>query len=150
MSTNKIEQVNITRNQSTLKVTLEHIFLFDNRYDERTLDNTTASATITAQAGNLLFKNAATTVDVLTDVDANIAKIVGILALGDDVDILDAGTLDINMAISGDVAEENIILPGTMTLDDVIPTTLITLRDHLQSLGFHLVSGTENTKFDNV
>lgn len=145
-----IEQVNVTNNQSTLKITIEQVFLFDNRYDERILDNKTASAEITTKIGSLLFKNAATTVDILTDVDANIDKVVGILALVNDTVLADAETLDINMAISGDVNEDAIVLPGTMTFDDVIPTTNITLRDHLNNLGFHLVKSIENTKFDNV
>lgn len=144
-----IEQVNITRNQSTLKVTLEHVFLFNNKYDERTLDNVTAGAQITLKIGNLLFKNAATTVDVL-DAAANIDNIVGILALEDDVDLADTSTLDINMATQGTIAEEKIILPGGVTFDTVIPTTTRTLRDHLNSIGFHLETSSENTKFDNL
>jgi len=145
-----IDQVNITRNQSTLKVTLEHVFLFDNRFDERVLHNTTATAEITIKAGDLLFKNAATTVDKLTDVDANIDKIVGIAAMESDVAVADTATLNINMGVEGTINENLINLPGTMTFDDVIPTTNLTLRDHLNQLGFHLETSSENTKFDNL
>lgn len=145
-----IGQVNVTNNQSTLKISFEQVFLFNNKYDERTLHNTTAVADITTKIGSLLFKNAATTVDVLTDVDANIASIVGVLALVNDTVITNGSTLDINMATQGELNEDAIVLPGGMTFDDVIPTTTITLRDHLNSLGFHLTKSIENTKFDNV
>ena len=144
-----VEQVNATNNQSALKVELTSIFLFGNQYDKRTLSNTTAGAQITAKAGNLLFKNAAATVDVLS-VAANISSIVGILAIENDTDVANAGTLSVNMAVSGTIAEEKIILPGGITCDTVIPTTLITLRDHLNSLGFHLETSVDNTKFDNL
>lgn len=145
-----IEQVNVTNNQSTLTIQFDQVFLFNNKYDERTLNNTTASGDITTKIGSLLFKNAATTVDILTDVDANIDKVVGILALVNDTVILDTESLDINMATQGEINENAIVLPGAMTFDDVIPTTTITLRDHLNSLGFHLTKSIENTKFDNV
>lgn len=144
------EQVNVTNNQSTLKILFEQVFLFNNKYDERTLKNTTASAEITTKIGSLLYKNAATTVDILTDVDADIDKVVGILALVNDTVMADNAELLINMATQGEINENAIVLPGGMTFDDVIPTTTITLRDHLNSLGFHLTKSIENTKFDNV
>lgn len=145
---NKVEQVNNTRNQSTALYTLEHIFLFNNRYDEKTFNNTTAGGDVTLTAGTLLFKLNATDVDAL-DVAANIANVVGVAAVGEENVLSDTDTLDINMAISGEIAEELIVLPGGVTLDTVIPTTTLTLRDRLNELGFHLVAGTENTKFDN-
>ena len=143
-----IEQKNITRNQSTLLVTLEQVFLFNNKYDPTTFDNTTAAAEVALVSGNLMFKLAAGTVDVLTE-DTQIASVVGIAAVDGELVVADAATAAINIAISGEVAEEKIILPGGVTLDTVIPTTTLTLRDRLNELGFHLVSGVENTKHDN-
>ncbi len=145
-----IEQVNVTNNQSTLTIQFNQVFLFNNKYDERTLKNTTTSAEITTKIGSLLYKTAATEVDILTDVDANIASVVGVLALVNDTVMADNAELLVNMATQGELNEDAIVLPGTMTFDDVIPTTTITLRDHLNSLGFHLTKSIENTKFDNV
>ena len=143
-----VEQKNVTRNQSTALYTLEHIFLFDNRYDEKTFNNTTATAQVTLLPGHLLFKLNATDVDLL-DAAANIENVVGICAVAEENIVADAGTLPINMAIQGDIAEEGLVLTGGVTLDTVIPTTQLTLRDRLNELGFHLVSGVENTKHDN-
>jgi len=143
-----VEQKNVTRNQSTALYTLEHIFIFDNRYDEKTFNNTTATAQVTLLPGHLLFKLNATDVDLL-DAAANIANVVGICAVAEENIVADAGTLPINMAIQGDIAEEGLVLTGGVTLDTVIPTTQLTLRDRLNELGFHLVSGVENTKHDN-
>lgn len=143
-----VEQVNNTQNQSMAKYTHNHIFLGNNDYDEKVLTNTAQSAEITLKTGQLIMKSGASVVDVL-DLAANIANVVGILTMGDDVALADDASLDVNIAIRGDIAEEQIILPAAITLDTVIPTTLRTLRDHLNSLGFHLIAGTENTKFDN-
>lgn len=143
-----IEQVNVTRNQSTLLITLEQVFLFNNKYDETVFDNTSATAEIILLSGHLMFKLAATTVDVL-DGAANIENIVGIAAVDGELVVADTETSPINIAIQGDIAEEKIILTGSVTLDTLIPTTTRTLRDHLNGLGFHLVSGVENTKHDN-
>lgn len=141
-------QVNVTRNQSTLLIDIKHIFLFDNRYDEKVFNNTTAAAEVTLKAGTLMFKLNATDVDVL-DAAANIANVVGIAAVEGDVVVANAATANINIATQGTVAEGEIILPGGVTLDTVIPTTQLTLRDRLNELGFHLEAATENTKYDN-
>lgn len=145
----KIEQVNVTQNQSMLKITLEHIFLFNNKYDKVSFGNVVAAGEITLKAGDLIYKRTGTVVDKLTDVDANIAAVVGIAAMESDVVLADTNTLDINMCVKGVIAENLINLPGTMTFDDVIPTTTLTLRDHLNQLGFHLETSIDNTKFDN-
>jgi hypothetical protein len=148
MSKNQIEQVNATRNQSMAKYTHDHVFLGNNDFDEKTLNNTTAAAEVTITSGTLLFKLSPTEVDVL-DAAANIANVVGIAAMEADVAVANAATLDINVCLRGEVAEELIDLPAGVTLDTVIPTTQLTLRDRLNELGFHLVAGTNNTKFDN-
>lgn len=148
MSNNNIEQVNATRNQSIAKYTFDHIFLGNNDFEPASIDNQIAAGTITVRSGTLMFKNSATTVDKFSAA-TQIVDIVGIARMDEEVSILDDGTLDINIGIRGDIAEELIELPGGITLDTVIPTTNRTLRDHLNSLGFHLYAGVENTKFDN-
>ena len=141
-------QVNATRNQSTLLIDIKHIFLFDNRYDVKTINNDTAAAEITLKPGTLLFKLSATEVDAL-DAAANIANVVGISANETDIVLADDATATINMATEGTVAEGEIILPGGVTLETVIPTTQLTLRDRLNELGFHLETAVEHTKHDN-
>jgi hypothetical protein len=148
MSNNSVTQVNATNNQSMAKYVHDHMFLANNRYDKKTLTNTLLSAENTIKTGMLAVKTAAAVIDVL-DVAANIANVIGILRLEGDIVLADDGSVDVNVATQGIVAEELIILPGGITLDTVIPTTLITLRDRLNELGFHLEVGTENTKFDN-
>lgn len=143
-----VEQVNNTNNQSTAKYTFEQTFLGNNRFDEKTLTNTLASAEITLKTGQLIVKTAAAVVDVL-DVAANIANVVGILLMDEDTAVADDASRTVNIATGGLVAEEMIILPAGITLDTVIPTTVLTLRDRLNELGFHLEAGVENTKFDN-
>jgi len=143
-----VEQKNVTRNQSTALYTLEQVFLFNNKYDSATFDNTTAGAEVALVSGMLMFKLAADTVDVL-EADTQIASVVGIAAVDGELVVANTATAAINIAISGEVAEEKIVLPGGITLDTVVPTTMITLRDTLNGLGFHLVSGVENTKHDN-
>lgn len=149
MGLNKVEQVNNTRNQSTAKYTHEHIFLGNNKYDEKTLTNAAEGDVITLQTGQLIMKSAAAVVDVL-DAAANIGNVVGILTMDADLEVADAASVDVNIATEGIIAEECIILPAGVTLDTVIPTTVLTLRDRLNELGFHLETSTENTKFDNV
>ena len=142
-------QVNVTKNQSTFLIEQKHVFLFDNKYDETIFNNTTASAEVTLTSGMLMFKLSATEVDVLAAA-ASIAAVVGIAAMDNDAVVADAGTQDINICIGGGIAEEGIVLPGGITLDTVIPTTQLTLRDRLNELGFHISSaGMEHTKFDN-
>ena len=148
MSKNTVSQVNNTRNQSTALFTADKVFLGNNDYDPITLTNAAAGAQVTLESGMLLYKTAAGVVDV-NPAAANIANVVGILRMDSNVDLADAGSLAVNMAIRGDIAEEMLVL-GTANLDTLIPTTQRTLRDHLNGLGFHLVAGVENTKFDNT
>ena len=99
-------------------------------YDEKVFNNTTASAEATITSGNLLFKLSATDVDIL-DAAANIANVVGIAAMESDVAVANTATLNINMCVGGFIAEELIVLPGGVTLDTVIHTTQLRLRDRL-------------------
>lgn len=147
MSKNTITQVNATRNQSTANYVADHVFLGDNDYDEMALVNVTATAAVTLTSGMLVFKTAAGTVDV-NPAAANIDSVVGVLRMDGDIEIADAGTMDVNVCLRGRIAEEMIVVGG-ITLATLIPTTFKTLRDKLNSLGFHLTNRVENTKQDN-
>ena len=142
-----VEQKNVTRNQSQADYTQSNVFIFDNRYQATVFNNVAAAAEFTIADGNLLYKTAAGEVDVATEA-ADIEAIVGIAAIETPVVVANAATLDINMGIQGTISEENLLLNG-LTLETLIPTTQLTLRDHLQSLGFVLDLGVENTKHDN-
>lgn len=144
---NEVEQKNITNNQSQADYTQSNVFIFDNRYDGITFTNATASAEVILKSGHILFKTAAGVVDILAAA-TGIADVVGIARMENDTTLADAASIDINMGVSGTISEENLELNG-LTLDTLIPTTTRTLRDQLNSLGFHLSSGVENTKHDN-
>ena len=66
-----------------------------------------------------------------------------------DVSVLSLGTAKLTFAVSGDVAEEKLILGGADTLATVIDAR--TLRDRIGSdtVGIKLVSADELTEYDN-
>lgn len=143
-----ITQRDNNRNQSAVDISHLRIFLFNNTYQSAVFNNNTG-APFTLQPGMLVVRNTANAAQVLppADVDA-LANVIGIVAIDEEVELAIAGTLNINYATQGDVDETKLILPAG-TLDSVPLGSGKTVRDILNSLGFHLTPTTENTKFDN-
>lgn len=142
-----IEQVNNTNNQSTLKVTLEHFFLFDNRFHDGAYKNTNVGA-ITLKPFSMVARDI-TIADGLIPVElANLVDVIGISANINDIAQASGAIDDISYGVKGTIAEELLVLPAGVTLDSAVGNKV--LRDILEDIGFHLESATENTKFDNV
>ena len=100
------------------------VFVFDNSFQN---NETTANAVV---YGGLVARKSAKIVEALTA--ANIAKVVGISASN----VETSGALA--YATKGTVIENNLTFPAGVTLDTMIGTTGLTLRDKLEALGFHL------------
>ena len=100
------------------------VFVFDNSFQN---NETTVNAVV---YGGLVARKTPKTVEALM---ANtMAKVVGISASN----VETSGALV--YATKGTVIENNLKLPDGVTLDTPIGDTGLTLRDKLESLGFHL------------
>lgn len=141
----KIEQRNTTRNQSTLDIAHNRVFVGDNAYEEAEFLNN-SGAELELLPGTLVLRNAAGQVVPAVD-DATLANVIGIVTEESTAVVADAGTLNINFGYAGKVNEAFLVLPGAATLDTVHANK--TVRDHLNALGFELTASVENTKLDN-
>lgn len=119
--------VDITRannSYSEAQYSDKKVFVFDNSFQN---NETTVNAVV---YGGLVARKTPKTVEALM---ANtMAKVVGISASN----VETSGALV--YATKGTVIENNLILPDGVTLDTPIGDTGLTLRDKLESLGFHL------------
>lgn len=137
-----IIQRNATRNQSTADYSGKCIFLFDNRFREEVL---TVAGETTVEEGMLVMRSADKIVPL--DAVANIANVVGILKAEQPIT---AGSTDedfnVNIATKGTIDETGLVLPNGVTLNTVQDG--ITVRDHLERLGFHMEYTVEHTDFE--
>ncbi len=119
--------VDITRannSYSEAQYSDKKVFVFDNSFQN---NETTVNAVV---YGGLVARKTPKTVEALM---ANtMAKVVGISASN----VETSGALV--YATKGTVIENNLILPEGVTLNTPIGDTGLTLRDKLESLGFHL------------
>lgn len=145
-----INQRNATRNQSTADfIRCEHIFLFDNHFQEAVFKNTTGSD-YTLKPGSLVLRDTTASKQVKPAVDDDtIDNVIGIVFIEEEVTLAANETLDINYAIDGGIDETKLALPGTVTLDTVATGKAKTLRDNLNGQGFQLEASVQNTKYDN-
>lgn len=153
MDTTNVNQRDVTRNQSALDITQENIFMGNNKYQEvgAALNNT--GAAVTLKSGMLVKRNPANPAQIVPYVaDDATNLIVGVLAVGGEVELADAATLaDVNYAISGDLNEGLLVSSDGTAInpDALVGAEGLTLRHRLQELGFHLIAVTNNTKLDN-
>ncbi|PXX26273.1 hypothetical protein C7967_11534 [Thalassospira sp. 11-3] len=144
-----VEQTGATRNQSNLKISHKHIFLFDNKYAESIFNNNTGD-TYTLKPGLVVIRNTAATTKVIPAVSgATLINIVGVVSTNDDIEMSDGSDANITICDGGVINKDLLILPSGVTLDTLIATHGITVGDKLRSLGFDLEGAVENTKFDN-
>lgn len=125
-----------TRNQSTAVYTRTQIFLFDNRFDSAEI---TGAASI--KAGGLLVRD--TSGKVVLATSANLAKVVGISA--ETFDVAASVTKVVTYGVSGTVDQTTLVLPAGVTLLTPIAEGGVLLKDHLNSLGFHLENVEQNS-----
>lgn len=142
-----ITQTEGTNNQASFNIDQSKIFIFGNRYEEVVFKNLTVP-TIDVPAGTLLGRVAGENAVTICKSGATDGSQwpIGILATSINQIAGDA-TIDVNMCINGDVAEEKIIFDGSDTMATVVSNRI--LRDWLQLAGVKAVSGTELTGFDN-
>lgn len=100
------------------------VFVFDNSFQN---NETTVDAVV---YGGLVARKTPKAVEAL--MAANMERVVGISASN----VETSGALV--YATKGTVIENNLTLPEGVTLDTPIGDTGLTLRDKLESLGFHL------------
>lgn len=143
------EQNGATRNQSNLKISHKHIFLFDNQYSETIFNNNTGDA-YTLKPGLVVIRNTSAPTKVVPAVaGATLINIVGVISTNDDIEMSDGSDANVTFCHGGVVNKDLLILPSGVTLDTVITDQGITVGDKLRSLGFDLEGAVENTKFDN-
>jgi hypothetical protein len=137
-----------TSNQLNVNSEVSKIFIYNNRYENVKLFNA-SGAPITWAAGTLLGRvSASGKVIPLASAAADGSQTpVGILA--DDKTVAAGATIDAVMCVSGDVAEEKVILQGADTMSTVIGGRLIRDRIKGDTLGINLVTVTEMTGYDN-
>jgi hypothetical protein len=145
-----LNQRDATRNQSTVDYSQVKLFLFNNRYQTGLFKNNTGAELI-LKPGTLLLRDKATPTQVIPAIaGATLSDVIGIVKADGEIILATAGTLDINFGISGDIDENELVLPATVTLDTVPLTSgTRTVRDILQALGFVLSGSVQNTKYDN-
>lgn len=134
--------------QAIINTDISKIFLWNNRY-ENALYNNSAYGSVTLLAGTLMGRVAATGwIKPLASGAADGSQFpVGVLA--NDI-IVDGGALEtVSICVSGDVAEEKIILQGTDTMEVTISSRRLRDRIAADTVGIKLVQATEMTGYDN-
>lgn len=141
----EISQRNVTRNQSTADYAVKRLFIFDNRFTEGIYKNNTL-VDITLKTGMLVARGAVAGGLIPITAD-NLANTIGIAAQEGDVLLAPNATSNINFCTKGTIMTNHLVLPAGVTLDTMVGNK--SLRDLLESIGFHLEFAVENTKFDN-
>ena len=137
-----------TRNQLITDFDLSKIFIFDNRFEQVDLKNTSGGEK-TFKAGTLLGRVSATLeLDTVKSAAADGSETpFGILA--EEITLADAEVKEVNVGISGDVAIEKVILDGADTLDTLIDGRPIRDKINADTMGIKLTPTDELTDFDN-
>ena len=137
-----------TRNQLTTDFDLAKIFIWDNRFEQENLKNTSGGEK-TFKAGTLLGRVSATLeLDTVKSGAADGSETpFGILA--EDITLADNEVKKINVGISGEVAIEKVILDGADTLDTLIDGRPIRDKINADTMGIKLTKTDELTGFDN-
>jgi hypothetical protein len=134
--------------QMIVNTDISKIFLWNNRYENATYNNS-AYGSVTLTAGTLMGRVAVTGwIKPLASGAADGSQFpVGILA--NDVTV-DGGALEtLSICVSGDVAEEQIILQGTDTMETTISSRRLRDRIAADTVGIKLVTRTDNSAYDN-
>ena len=132
--------------QAIINTDLSRIFLWENRYASANFNNELYDPLI-MKAGKLLGRVAATQTLALCDTDSIDGSQYPVGILLNDTTIEDGVTKTVTYVVSGDVAEDKIILNGNDTLSSVVSGQ--SLRDRIAMLGINIVPSTEMTAFDN-
>ena len=156
----EIITVNQTNNQAHFDYDRSNVFIgFTNRFEVANFINLTGGA-LTYKAGTVVGRISATNkiTELKSAATDGSQKPIGILATDiTEVNNLNtgrtalagSGTKDVTMCISGDVAEEKVILNGSDVLTTVVDSK--TLRDRIgaDTVGIILKLGRDLTNYDN-
>ena len=128
---------------------LSKIFILNNRYENDNYINNSSYDPITILAGTLMGRIASTGVLVPLNASANDGSQFPLGILAQDLVVPGSTTVQGTICVSGDVAQEKVILFFGNTLDTVVSGRR--LRDLIgaSTVGIKLVPGTEMTQFDN-
>jgi Bacteriophage lambda head decoration protein D len=141
--------INGTNNQAQFDYDISKIFIWNNRYEEGTLNNATAGP-LDYLPGTLLGRIAATGKLVPCTSGAIDGSGIPVGVLKTSVSQLGAGADQlVNFCIAGDVAAEKLILDGADTLDTDYNGRILRDRINADTMGIKAVEGTELTGFDN-
>ena len=134
--------------QMTVNTDTSKIFLWNNRY-EKALYNNSAYTEVTLSAGTLMGRVSATGwIKPLASGASDGSQFpVGVLA--NDVTVPGGGLVTLAMCVAGDVAEEQIILQGSDTMETTISSRRLRDRIGADTVGIKLVTRTDNSGYDN-
>lgn len=143
-------QVNATRNQSTFNYSQVKPFIFNNRFIETKLVNTSSAAALDVNPFIIVAQHttAGTVVPAVGGENSNLPLIVGI-AKYPGGSIPASGQLNINVCTKGTIDPSFITLPSGVTWDTAVSSGGKTLRNYMESIGFHFEAATEHTYLDN-
>jgi hypothetical protein len=134
--------------QMIINTDTSKIFLWNNRY-QNALYNNSAYGAVTLTAGTLMGRVAVTGwIKPLASGAADGSQFpCGILA--NDITV-DGGALEtVSICVAGDVAEEQVILQGTDTMETTISSIRLRQRIGADTVGINLVQRTDNSAYDN-
>lgn len=146
----KVDQRNVTRNQSTADYSVKKIFIFDNRYKFVQFSNPSGGGAeaVEIESGMLVVRDTTNANGVLAATSANLANVIGVAKLDGKVSVEPGSTLPIDICTKGTIDGNLLVLPATVTLNTTVGTKALT--DVLESLGLHVdTSAVEHTNFDN-
>jgi hypothetical protein len=134
--------------QMIINTDTSKIFLWNNRYENATYNNSAYGA-VTLTAGTLMGRVAVTGwIKPLASGAADGSQFpVGVLA--NDITVDGGGLETVSICVAGDVAEEQIILQGTDTMEVTISSRRLRDRIAADTVGIKLVQRTDNSAYDN-
>lgn len=148
MENNKATNVESTANQSITNYDNSFIFLRDNKYEGGEYTNDTYDDEVLS-AGQLMGRVAATGALVVLKSAAGDGSELPVGILTQDTDVATGDTVNINICVGGEVAEEKVLFDGTDTLDTIIDGRQLRDRIAADTVSIKLVASEELTGLDN-
>lgn len=145
-----VTQRNATRNQSTADYVSKSGFIFDNRFIDGVYKNTTGSSKELKHM-ELVARSLTDANGFIPVTASNILSAIGIAKIEDgSITLANNATATIFIGTKGTIDGNMLVLPAGVTLNTVPEDATKTVRDYLESIGFHVDTTTvDNTKADN-
>lgn len=138
-----VTQSNVTRNQSTATYKSSNLIMFAPKYGGEIVYKNTSGATMDAVSGLLVVRDTTLPNTLKSATSANLADVVGVLLINDNVSLANNATVNGQYLIGGELNAAELVLPATITLATVVGNKF--LRDILTDLGFKLNNVIENS-----